>query len=1618
MISKREISCKFARYVLRVANTIKPRESCRSVNSIPTALAVALILVSSNIHAAGNWLIYGDQSCIIRKDILSTGASYNHPANITQLANGDLIIVTVAGQSEGESTQIGAFKSTDQGGSWGSLINVSTVGEYFDPTVQQADNGDVYCFYYDNCCNDHKFRVSTDGGNTWGAEKDISAMAGVADDQLQAGEQSNCLQHPNGDWLCGWSQTYNGGQGYTSHIAKGNLGNPSAWAKHFAVDQFWNPDFLVVNPANTSNGHFQEIVAFCRNEFHNEGPKWAKSQDGGRTWSSFSWVDPSENVGCPANEGISFGAAGTGVSLDLGTAGSPSGNLTGWHIIAHGSDARYCPESGCSQTLCKRYFMRVWIGNNPLDASSWQEKLEFRESSAGDENADCSIIQAQDRKIHLIWTGRGSSAVRYVKIDPDVLTGGTAPSNQYPNASITANPTSGEAPLVVDFDASGSSDPDGDALSYSWNFGDGSTGSGMMTSHTYSSASAYTATVTVNDGNGGSDQASVTITVDPSSVNNSPTASFTANPTSGEEPLTVNVDASGSSDPDGDALSYDWNFGDGSTGSGVTASHTYNSAGSYTITLTVNDGNGETDQASTGITVNPAGSTNNPPVADINAIPTSGEAPLMVNFSASGSIDPDGDNLSYSWNFGDGASSTEESPVHSYNDAGSYTVILTVNDGSGGSDQAIVTITVTQPGGGGMVTLNPEADASIECEENPGTTYDVAEMTASGDDAWTIFMRYDLSGISSVVSATLRVYVSRNWYQNRFSQRVHFVSNDSWNETMITCNTAPAKSGQITSNNGSGENVWVEFDVTATVDAEKGGKLTLALDDSDGQWKIHSKENTNKPELVVETGSGSTNNPPSADFIANPTSGEAPLTVTFDGSSSTDPDGDALTYTWDFGDGATGSGEVVDHTYTTDGVYTVVLTVSDGNGGSDQMSTNIEVYAGNQAPSASFSATPTSGDAPLTVDFDASSSSDPDGDPLSYTWNFGDGATGNGITTSHSYSSAGTYTATVTVNDGNGGSDQSSATITVTEPYVNNPPAASFTADPVDGYAPLTVNVDASGSSDPDGDALSYSWDFGDGATGSGVNASHGYSEAGSYIITLTVSDGNGGSDQATESISVSSPPVSGDPMIATGIVANVGNTWQTVTLPYTYTSMVVVCTPVYTNSQEPSIVRVRNASGSSFDIRGDATDGSLSGAVDVSYIVVEEGVYTASNHGITMEARRFLSSRTDDNNSWVGEQVSYSQSYANPVVLGQVMTYNDSRFSVFWSRGTSVGNPPSSSTIYIGKTVCEDGTIARNNETLGYIVFEAGSYTVGDMTLSTAVGSDIVQGVTNSPPYSYSHSLSNAIGAVAVLTAMDGNNGGWAVLYGSDPVGASSLDLAIDEDQESDIERDHTTEQVAYVIFASGSEPPTNNPPSANFTADPASGEAPLDVTVDASGSSDPDGDNLSYTWDFGDGVSSSGMTAGHTYTTAGNYTITLTVSDGNGGSDQATTAISVSSQPANNAPSASFTAMPTSGEAPLAVSVDASGSTDPDGDALSYSWNFGDGVSSSGPTASHTYTSAGNYTITLTVNDGNGGSDQATEAIAVSTPSGGGTVTLNPEADASIECEENPNTNYDVVE
>jgi hypothetical protein len=250
---------------------------------------------------------------------------------------------------------------------------------------------------------------------------------------------------------------------------------------------------------------------------------------------------------------------------------------------------------------------------------------------------------------------------------------------------------------------------------------------------------------------------------------------------------------------------------------------------------------------------------------------------------------------------------------------------------------------------------------------------------------------------------------------------------------------------------------------------------------------------------------------------------------------------------------------------------------------------------------------------------------------------------------------------------------------------------------------------------------------------------------------------------------------------------------------------MVVVCSLSYGSGKPPMVPRGRNASGDSFEVRiarADSSTATVSG-IAVHCMVVEEGTYTTASHGIKMEAVKYVSTVTDRKGSWNGTTRSYQNTYTSPVVLGQVMTYNDADWSVFWARGSSRSSPPSSTTLRVGKHVAEDTDTSRANETIGYIVLEAGSGTMSGVDYVAALGADTIRGYDNSPPFSYSLSgLSSTSAAVVSSAAMDGGNGGWPILYGTSPVSTSSLNLAYDEDQIKDNERKHITEQVAYIVF------------------------------------------------------------------------------------------------------------------------------------------------------------------------------------------------------------------------
>jgi|GEM_PF-4770276 len=224
--------------------------------------------------------------------------------------------------------------------------------------------------------------------------------------------------------------------------------------------------------------------------------------------------------------------------------------------------------------------------------------------------------------------------------------------------------------------------------------------------------------------------------------------------------------------------------------------------------------------------------------------------------------------------------------------------------------------------------------------------------------------------------------------------------------------------------------------------------------------------------------------------------------INFTGSSSTD-DIQIIKYTWDFGDGNTSSLSNPVHKYAVHGDFTVMLTVTDDGGLTDTASVQIEVP--NQKPTAVANAAPTTVVTGNTVNFTGNSSYD-DAGIVSYAWDFGDGNTSSAANPQHVYTVANRYMAILRVTDAGGLTDEVSLNITVEVP--NRQPLAVVSSDKTSGPNILTVQFNGSGSSDPDGDTLSYAWDFGDEMTSSQRNPSHDFEVTGTYTVKLTVSDG------------------------------------------------------------------------------------------------------------------------------------------------------------------------------------------------------------------------------------------------------------------------------------------------------------------------------------------------------------------------------------------------------------------------------------------------------------------------------------------------------------------------------
>lgn len=594
-----------------------------------------------------------------------------------------------------------------------------------------------------------------------------------------------------------------------------------------------------------------------------------------------------------------------------------------------------------------------------------------------------------------------------------------------------------------------------------------------------------------------------------------PIAAFGQSATSGRAPLVVSF----FNQSQGEITGYTWSFGDGGNSTEINPTYTFRTPGIYTVTLTANGPGGSSNVSRQ---INVQGET--PPVAAFTQNTVSGPSPLTVNFT-----DQSQGTISLrEWQFGDGTNSTDTNPSHTFTAVGTYNVILRV-EGPGGSSIVTRQITVENPA---VPAPNADFNASPISGDAPlEVSFDVTDNANIKTYSW----QFGNAGTSSDASPTFT-------FQNAGTYVVRLVvtGDGGQDNAEVTINVTQKPDAPIVDISASPQSGDEPLAVQFNSNSSGGSINTYAWDFGDG-----NTSNAQNPQhtftdagsytvRLLATGNGgnvedtiiiSVTQPiaaPTADFSAVVLDAETRL-VEFTNTST----GEALSYTWDFGDGNTSNAQNPQHTYASYGVFTVRLTVTNSSG-SQTVEKPIEIVEPQpvfEPVTVVFTGAPPSGAAPLTVQFDSSQTT---GDIATYRWQFGDGSESTDANPSHTYQANGTYTVTLEVTGADGVTSSAQQTVTVSPAL-----QAAISADP----NPVSVGASVAFSSAAStGNISGYAWDFGDGNTSTEANPTHTYATDGNYLVTLTLQDANGGNSSAqqevfVEAVAPQEPPA--NPLVA-----------------------------------------------------------------------------------------------------------------------------------------------------------------------------------------------------------------------------------------------------------------------------------------------------------------------------------------------------------------------------------------------------------------------------------------------------------------------------------------------------
>ena len=1103
-----------------------------------------------------------------------------------------------------------------------------------------------------------------------------------------------------------------------------------------------------------------------------------------------------------------------------------------------------------------------------------------------------------------------------------------------------ANFTSSVSGTTVTFNNGSTANVD----NYNWDFGDGNSSTEPNPVHTYATDGAYVVTLTVTNECGVDDQIQVVTIINP------PTAGFTATPTSGCEPLSVQFsDASSNNVAD-----WDWSFPGGtpSTSTEQNPVVVYDAPGQYDVTLTVTNVVGTDQFVQSGfITVDPL------PTAGFSS-GINGNTVTFTNQSADGTT--------YSWDFGDGNSSTDPNPTHTYATDGAYTVTLTASNNCG-DDIITQTVDILNPPTGGVMVNDNVAcvfeivqfsDNSSENVQSwfwefeggtPGTSTAqnpqvIYQMAGTFDVTLTVTNSAGQDIVALVDYMTIEPFPTAG-----FSSAVNGTTVDFTNASTDANNYTWDFGDSNTSSSTNPTHTYAS-DGTYTV-------MLVAENDCDTDTLFQ--------DVVITT-------PPIGGFSADVTTGCADLVVQFMDESSDNTTG--WLWTFDGGDPATSTDQNPLVTYTQAGIYTVILEVTNSAG--DNTVTQVDYIVVDDVPTAGFTESTTDD----TVDFTNTSTN-----ANTYSWDFGDGNGSNATDPSHTYAMDGTYTVTLTA------SNDCGDVIVTQDVVIITPPTGGFSSDVTSGCADLVVQfMDESTEN-----ATNWLWTFdgGDPATSTDQNPIVTYTQAGVYDVILEVSN-SAGSNTVTkvDYVIVDDVPTPG------------------------FTSTTNSTTADFTNT---------TVNGTTYD--WDFGDGNSSNEVDPSHTYAMDGTYmvtlTATNacgsatttntvvvsslpipgfssdviEGCADLIVQFTDESSDNTTGWLwtfeGGDPATSTDQNPQVTYGSPGVYD-----VTLEVTNSVGTVEVIETGYI--TVLGLPTPGFQSTINGADVGFTNTSTNGD-TYSWDFGDGNGSNATD-PTHTYAmdgtytvtQEVTNACGTVTFteeITIITPPTAGFGV-----DVTSGCADLVVQFTDES------SENATSWLWTFDGGNPATSmdQNPVVTYTA-----AGTYSVTLEASnaaGSSTvtqtdiivvddvPDAgftslvdlaqvdftntstNATSYSWDFGDGNGSNASDPSHTYAMDGVYTVTMTASNACG--DVTVTEVVTIVTP----PVAGFDAGVTSGCAELTVQfTDASTEN-----ATDWLWTFdgGDPATSTEQNPVVVYAQAGTYTVTLEVSNA-AGSNTATQ-------------------------------------